>query len=428
MMEAQLYDRARHEPLRALAWDESRVQSVIERIVLETESRYTDQYWPLHPRDRRSDDDTGRVEMSLYDGACGVIWALNYLEAVRACSLSRSYVAEFDRLLARNRDAIGNSAQRANASFLTGDTPIQMMAFGVEQSPELENALARLIAGNVDHPARELMWGSPGTLLAALFLHEQTGNDRWAELFRLTASKLWSQLQWSPQYDCSYWTQDFDGRLFTHLGAVHGFVATALPLIRGRHLLNCETWKAWERCIVHTIERTADRHGAHANWRPYLDRATEKTPKKLLQFCHGAPGFVICLAHLPSTALDDLLLAAGELIWTAGPLTKGSNLCHGTGGNGYAFLNLYQRTRDSLWLARARSFAMHGIAQCEMDASRYGQWRYSLWTGDVGFAIYLWDCLRAQAQFPTLDVFYARQSSAPGAAPGTGDGRRSSRR
>lgn len=49
---------------------------------------------------------------------------------------------------------------------------------------------------------------------------------------------------------------------------------------------------------------------------------------------------------------------------------------------------------------------MHGIAQTEEDASRHGQMRYSLWTGDLGFAIYLWDCVRADAQFPTLDVFY----------------------
>ncbi len=49
---------------------------------------------------------------------------------------------------------------------------------------------------------------------------------------------------------------------------------------------------------------------------------------------------------------------------------------------------------------------MHGIAQTREHALRYGQSRYSLWTGDLGFAIYLWDCLRATAQFPTLDVFY----------------------
>ena len=58
-------------------------------------------------------------------------------------------------------------------------------------------------------------------------------------------------------------------------------------------------------------------------------------------------------------------------------------------------------------MGTARAFAMHGIIQTERDAERYGQGRYSLWTGDLGFAIYLWDCLRAEAQFPTLDVFFA---------------------
>lgn len=402
-----LYDPARHEPLRPVPWDESRVRAAVERIVVDTESRFSeDGYWPAHPLDRGGGDDVHPVETPLYHGACGVIWALHYLQDIGAASLSRSYAAEFERLLARNRTWLGESAERERASFLMGDTPIRMMAYGSEPTESLESTLDALIAGNVDHPARELMWGSPGTLLAALFLHERTGKERWSALFRLTAARLWTQLEWSPQHRCSHWAQDLYGRRSTYLGAVHGFVATALPLIRGRHLLSAEEWNAWEGCIVTTVQRTADRDRAHANWRPELDGASE-AQKKLLQFCHGAPGFVICLAGLPGTALDDLLLAAGETIWSAGPLTKGANLCHGTAGNGYAFLKLYQRTQDSVWLERARSFAMHGIAQSQEDALRHGQLRYSLWTGDPGFAIYLCDCLRAEARFPTLDVFHA---------------------
>jgi hypothetical protein len=255
------------------------------------------------------------------------------------------------------------------------------------------------------------MWGAPGTLLAALFLHEHIGNPRWAELFRLSAGTLWSQLEWSAQHQCAYWSQELYGRRSSYLDAVHGFVATALPLIRGRHLLGDEQWKLWQDCLINTVQRTVERSGEHANWRPQLDRAAERD-KKLLQFCHGAPGFVICLAGLPSPALDELLLAAGQTVWSAGPLDKGANLCHGTGGNGYALLKLYQRTGDSLWLGRARAFAMHGIAQMLEHASRYRQLRYSLWTGDPGFAVYLWDCLRGRAQFPTLDVFYAPESAA----------------
>jgi hypothetical protein len=181
---------------------------------------------------------------------------------------------------------------------------------------------------------------------------------------------------------------------------------TALPLINGRHLLAPEAWAAWEQCIVNTVIRTAQWEGNAANWHAQLLPEGGNTKGMLMQYCHGAPGFVICLAGLQNKALDDVLVAWGEANWLAGPLTKGSNLCHGTGGNGYAFLKLYQRTGNPLWLERARAFAMHGIAQTDAAARPHGQMRYSLWTGDIGFAIYLWDCINALARFPTLDAFY----------------------
>jgi hypothetical protein len=58
-----------------------------------------------------------------------------------------------------------------------------------------------------------------------------------------------------------------------------------------------------------------------------------------------------------------------------------------------------------MWLARARDFAMTAIAQCREARARHGRGRYSFWTGDVGLAVYLWDCLSVQPRFPTVDVF-----------------------
>jgi hypothetical protein len=110
-------------------------------------------------------------------------------------------------------------------------------------------------------------------------------------------------------------------------------------------------------------------------------------------------------APFTSPELETLLLEGGHFVWAAGPLAKGSNLCHGTGGNGYAFLKLYRRTKDPVWLDRARSFAMTAIAQCRETRAEVGRGRYSLWTGDIGLAVYLWDCLRAEPRFPTVDVF-----------------------
>ncbi|MEO5699946.1 MAG: LanC-like protein [Casimicrobiaceae bacterium] len=437
-----LFDPARHESLTAMAWDADRVRAAITAIAADTEARYVptarggtanspaadgstadgstadrptadrlgrpgadDQtaYWPIHPLDLEAGDDPDLPATSLYFGACGVAWALHRLQDVGAIMLSRDYRDDLDALVARNRRWLASEAEQA--SYLMGDVPILMLAFGARPDAALAERLAALIAANIDHPARELMWGAPGTLLAAAFLHERTGDARWSMMFRRTAERLWSQLEWSSVHACHYWTQDLYGRRSTYLDAVHGFVATASVLIRGRRLLPADAWSAWSRCIADTVTRTASHEGALVNWRPELD-TTGGMSKMLLQFCHGAPGFVICLADFPGPELDALLLAAGETIWTAGPLVKGSNLCHGTGGNGYAFLKLYRRTGDTRWLDRARAFAMHGIAQAEAAARRHGQGRYSLWTGDLGLAIYLWDCLHGSARFPTLDVFY----------------------
>jgi hypothetical protein len=241
-------------------------------------------------------------------------------------------------------------------------------------------------------------------MLAALFLHERTGDVRWADLFRATAHRLRSQLLWSDEFACEYWTQDLYGDRSTYLDAVHGFVATALPLIRGRHLLGTDAWRDWAATIANTIRATATQEHELVNWRAWLTRSP-RAPM-LMQFCHGAPGFVICLAGMPGPELDDLLLAAGEATWAAGPLTKGSNLCHGTGGNGYAFLKLYARTGDARWLERARAFAMHALAQMRAEERAVGRMRYSLWTGDPGLAVYLMDCIGLTPRFPTLDVFF----------------------
>ncbi|MDP2007234.1 MAG: LanC-like protein [Rubrivivax sp.] len=399
-----LWDPARHETLQGGAWDEARARACIQHIVAEAEARFSPEtWWPQHPLDADPGDDQNTPATPLYYGACGVVWGLHYLQDQGAVQLQRNYLGLADALLARNRAWLADSADKEAASYMMGETPIRLLQFGATGDAAIAERLAELIAGNVEHPARELMWGSPGTLLAALFLHEHTGQSGWAQLFRTTAARLWAQLLWSEEHGCHYWTQDLYGKQSTYIDAVHGFVGTAAPLIRGRGLLGEAAWAGWQACIEQTVARTASREGPLANWRAWLVAPPGKG--LLMQYCHGAPGFVINLAGMPGPGLDELLLAGGEATWAAGPLVKGSNLCHGTGGNGYAFLKLYRRSGDPRWLDRARAFAMHGIVQTEAHERQYGRLRYSLWTGDPGFAIYLWDCLRGAADFPTLDVY-----------------------
>ena len=103
---------------------------------------------------------------------------------------------------------------------------------------------------------------------------------------------------------------------------------------------------------------------------------------------------------------EDLVLAGAELVWRAGAHQdeKGHGLCHGTSGNGFALLKAFARTGDERWLERARRFAVHALAQAERMATANGRRRYSLFTGDVGTALFAAACLDPDPRFPVVDV------------------------
>jgi hypothetical protein len=146
------------------------------------------------------------------------------------------------------------------------------------------------------------------------------------------------------------------------------------------------------------LERAAHRENGLANWPPRA-RPDLKGPDGSirLQWCAGSPGIVIAAADYLD---EELLIAGAELAWQAGPHgdEKGPCICHGTAGNGYAFLKAFERTGDEIWLERARRFAMHALEQVERMPGRY-----SLFTGGLGVPIYAADCIEARTQYPIMD-------------------------
>jgi lantibiotic modifying enzyme len=214
------------------------------------------------------------------------------------------------------------------------------------------------------------------------------------DLWRASADHLRSAWE-----DSGLWTQDLYGRQEQYLGPAHGFAGCVLALAH-------EPSEELNRRASDAFRRYAVQEDGLANW-PALAGADLVTRQKdiRMQWCHGAPGMVASLAEI-APADDEherLLLAGGELTWRAGPLKKGANLCHGTAGNGLAFLKLFRRTGDELWLERARAFAMHAAAQVERERRALGRGHYSLWTGDPGTALYLALCLDGGAALPGLD-------------------------
>jgi hypothetical protein len=242
--------------------------------------------------------------------------------------------------------------------------------------------LTALVHQNREHPTWELMWGSPGTTIAARVCGLR---DAWAESARILADR------WEEESDL--WTQDLYGSIRQYLGPPHGFAGNAHALrgyVADRDLS--------ER-VTRALSRTAIAEDGLVNWPPSTDASP---PRIRVQWCHGAPGIISTLGDLIPPALG---VAGGELVWRAGPLRKGPGLCHGTAGNGFAFLKLHELTGDERWLDRARRFAMHAVEQVERQREEFGRGRYTLWTGDIGAALYLDACLEAKAQFPTIDEF-----------------------
>ena len=397
-----LYEPGRHEPLTDTPWNADRARAAIREIAADTETAMrSDGTWPWHPLDEEGAPEP--PHKSLYLGGAGVLWALWALERSGFVALRSSPAAHAARL----HDAYLAQPDTGAPvpSYFLGEAGILLMQWRLGGATD-ESRLAAVVAGNARNPTLEALWGAPGTMLAALHLHAATGEARWAELYRASAEALWET--WLPAQDATYrlWTQDLYGRVMPLLGAGHGFAGNAFALLQGAHLLpQAMRHELHDRC-VQTLVATAWVEGDLANWPSSSQPLGAPGSRALVQWCHGAPGIITSFAGLPrgrSREADGLLVRGGELTWRAGPLAKGPGLCHGTAGNGYAFLELHRRTGEARWLERARAFAMHAMAQSDQARVRHGRRRYSFWTGDPGLAVYLRDCIEARAGWPTLE-------------------------
>ena len=394
-----LIDPARHIPVASPAWNAGEAQTAIDEIVVDAHARLNPSFWPAHPQ-----DDGGRDgDTSLYNGAAGVIWALDHLVRTDATRHDASLVALRDPLVEaarQKRAALGNYGLHGSLHF--GDFPALLVAMRLQPDPATADAIHARASDNNKLPVRELMWGLPGSMLACVFMDAMTSEDRWRTLFSTQAAGLLDELEDTDLGPL--WTQDLYGSRKRYLGAVHGFASNVIPLLRGWRWLDEGQRARVADAVPRTLAANAVRSELGAQWRPI---AGTSEPPRLCQHCHGAPGMVTMFADAPFSTpeFEELLVAGGELTWNAGPLAKGSNLCHGTAGNGYAFLKLYRRTSDKRWLERARAFAMTAIEQCRKARAMYGRGRYSLWTGDLGLAEYLRDCISGEPAFPTVDVF-----------------------
>jgi lantibiotic modifying enzyme len=394
-----LFDPGAHEPLLEAAWSPVAVEAAIRTIAREAEDAVRGrEWWPLHPLD--AEDGDPDVFHGIYLGAAGVVWALHRLAQAGLHEPRRDYGPLAEDVLDSYLASPEFDGPPDTGLFL-GEGGIALVAWLLSPAPALADRLARLIASEPDPDTLELLWGSPGLLLIADALLERTGEQRWASAWTAIADRL--MLQRGERVP-DFWTQRLYGWTGEILGSGHGMAGVVAALARRPELLPRR--ELVPRATA-AFAATAIQESGVANWPPSLDEGLRKEDGSIrTQWCHGAPGIVTSLAALPrDSQLDSLLLAGGELTWAAGPLRKGPGLCHGTAGNGFALLKLFTRTGDEVWLARARRFAMHSAAQVEAARRAHGRGRHSLWTGDLGTAVYLQQCLAGTSEMPTIDVW-----------------------
>lgn len=394
-----LYRPEAFEPLTESPWDGRRAREAIRELVADADEAFRGPrlLWPADDWDGWR---AAKPLTNLYVGAAGVLWALDELRrrgyAETRLDLPGLALHTLERFRARPGFQTGIELPvPAESALLTGETGILLVALRLAPCAELEEALRARARENLDNEADDVMWGTPGTLVAARWMLEWTGDERWRDAWDESARALWSRRDGE-----GFWTQRLYGREYRGLGPMHGQVGNVQALLP---LLDADRRRALMSESAALLARSAIVEDGLANWPEAREGELGAPDGEIrLQWCTGAPGIVVAAADY----LDEqLLLAGAELTWRAGPpgMEKGPGICHGTAGNGYVFLKALDRTGDERWLERARRFAMHALGQVERRRAERGLGRYSLWTGDVGVALYAADCIEGRGRYPILD-------------------------
>ncbi|MBA2463085.1 MAG: LanC-like protein [Actinobacteria bacterium] len=390
------------EPLTEEPWNEVRVRERIRELVADAESAFDPvTLWPAVDGWDTSGGEATLPLTRLYAGAAGVLWALEVLRRRSHAEVRIDLLAGILRALEKWR-ADPDRPQRSEppvstwASLFFGESGILLVASKLAPSADLADDLYARVHENWDCETNELMSGSPGTMLAAKAMLDWTGEERWADAWRESAEELWRR-----RYLDGFWTYPPFGKA---PGAAHGIGTNTNVLLQGGDLFPADRHDRIRTETSEALARVAAVEDELANWPMSTDDCGELEwqGEIRLQWCHGGAGVVASAAPYLD---EDLLLAGAELVWRAGPqpIEKGTGICHGTPGNGYALLRTFGRTHDERWLERARRFAVHALDQVERSREARGSGRYSLWTGDLGAALFAADCLEANAQVPIVD-------------------------
>lgn len=402
-----LYETVRHIKIEPKVFDPEVIKNAISYIVEETNQQSPmniDSLWPIHPKDREKHSPEFLTDF--YFGAAGVVWALAELKEFSKIDLNEYCIRKINQVLAYHLQVNAKlDIYDDRGSYFVGEAGIRAVKEKLDSENENSSVLLSLIQSKIDSEQNELLYGLPGALLIHYFIFHRKNPSQTRKILDVLLKKS----EVDPSCGAKIWHQNF-GKRMTFFGSAHGTIGNYAAILKVIES-DIHSFQDLRTEVILNIEKLlkfyAKIENDKCNWPRLMSQSADE--KYLVHWCHGATGIITDLAtKIPineSEIIDDLLIKAGNLVWQAGPLEKGVSLCHGTAGSGMAMLKLYERTKDPTWLQRSQIFAMQAVDQFNSELQSAGQMRFSLWTGDLGLAIFLKNILQEKSNMPGLDYF-----------------------
>ena len=230
----------------------------------------------------------------------------------------------------------------------------------------------KLIHSNETSGSNEWLYGRSGYLYFLRLVRTVFDKPSYPTIYQLvqhTIQTTVSQILESPQP----WT--WHGK--EYLGAVHGTIGIVCQLVL--------SWPSCASSLSPLLQSLLDTQYHSGNLPSSTPISADRD--RLVQFCHGGPGFIICLRSLRSyfpdleSRIDNAIALAEADIWQRGLLTKVPCLCHGIASNALALSSEQQFNHFLSWMSTSSLEKHHWL-----DDAGHTDTFPALYTGEAGRA------------------------------------------
>ena len=196
-----------------------------------------------------------------------------------------------------------------------------------------------------------------------------------------------------------------------YLGAAHGYIGIITQIVLSRN-------QNHTRGLVDIMDRVLALQFPSGNFPSSVKEGYTEHDDRLVQFCHGGPGFVMSLSstaeYFPTdikVRMRDAIEKARADIWNRGLLTKPPCLCHGIVGNALAFSQGNDNRFEQL-LAYSTTHSIEANEKADPSRAVDKGWLHDagrddafagLYTGEAGRA---WVWAVADAKLPRTCLGY----------------------